>query len=311
MPAVQSKNYTVTYYPGGDGHHLAMDEIEWDTDHPKREDEIEYMAYGMETCPTTQREHAQMFVCFKKKKTLGAAIKVIQSWLEGAHVEIMKGTLQHNEKYCSKEGELREWGVKPTQGSRTDLTVWKDKIMSGEMTTEAILLEDPIAFHQYGRTFEKLEAVKRRKTWRTTMTKGIWYWGPTGCGKSRKAMEDYNPDTHYICRDEHGTMWFDGYDGHDIFILDEFRGNLPYRTLLQMADRHPYWLPVRGKEAMPFLASKVIVTSALPPKEVYNNLAEKDSLDQLLRRFEVIRLGPEPVAPVFHARTPPVADEEI
>jgi len=38
-----------------------------------------------------------------------------------AHIEKMKGNFAQNEKYCSKEGKLIEFGERPKQGKRTDL----------------------------------------------------------------------------------------------------------------------------------------------------------------------------------------------
>ena len=41
------------------------------------------------------------------------------------HVEEMRGALDQNENYCSKEGKLIEMGTRPAQGARTDLIAVK------------------------------------------------------------------------------------------------------------------------------------------------------------------------------------------
>ena len=62
----------------------------------------------------------------------------------------------------------------------------------------------------------------------------------------------------------------------------------PKADLLRMVDRYnTYSMPRRNKTPYPFVSKLVIITSSLPPEEVYNNLAEGDKLAQLLRRFEV------------------------
>ena len=57
-------------------------------------------------------------------------------------------------------------------------------------------------------------------------------------------------------------------------------------------DKWPFYVPRHGKEPVPFLAKHVIVTSSLPPAQVYKNREQEDSLDQLLRRVKVTDLTP-------------------
>ena len=119
------------------------------------------------------------------------------------------------------------------------------------------------------------------------MTEGIWYYGETGCGKSEKAFENYNPSTHYKYTEE----WWDGYTGQDTLIIDELRGDtLRFREILALVDKHPHYVKRRCREPIPFLAKQVIITSALHPKDIFTNLNADDKLDQLYRRFKIIKL---------------------
>ncbi len=131
------------------------------------------------------------------------------------------------------------------------------------------------------------------------MTKGIWYHGKTGCGKSETAFKDFNPDTHYVKSvNSKEADWWDGYTGQETVIIDEFRGQITYSELLSLMDGWPKKVSRRCREPIPFLAKKIIITSSLPPEEVYVNLAEKDSLDQLLRRCEIVEIGAEQKCPM-------------
>jgi len=192
-------------------------------------------------------------------------------------------------KYCQKDDTFVDgpWeaGTKPAQGKRNDLKKVKDEIVAGKRTVDEICVDDPSLYHQYGRTLHKLEDLQLRKRFRTTMTKGIWLWGPSGVGKSHEAFKDFTPQTHYVWANDNG--WQDGYVGQETVIINDFRGHIKYDELLQMVDKWPYAVRRRCREPAPFLAKKVIITSALPPAEVYNNRSERDSIDQLMRRFEV------------------------
>lgn len=246
---------------------------------------MQYLAYGKEIAPTTGKHHWQGFVYWHHPKTISASAKI----LKNAHVEHCRGSIDANEKYCSKENEYTTHGEKPTQGKRTDLDTIKNKLINGEITINEILLNEPMTYHLYGRTLEKIVDADTENKIRTWMTKGIWYYGKTGCGKSHKANENYSRDTHYIWNSE-DKNWWDNYKGQETVILDDFRGELKYGTLLKLVDRYDFSVPRRGRAPYPFLAKTLIVTSPLKPDEVYYNMNIKDCINQLLRRFEVIKI---------------------
>ena len=134
------------------------------------------MAYGLETCPDTGRKHHQGCIYFSGQRN---SVKGVARDLGNSHVERCCGNLDQNLDYCGKEGELIEIGNRPRQGKRVDLDLLKDEIMNGDQTVEDIVLNNPMAYHQYGRTLNKIEDIALRKKWRTWMTKGIWIYGKT------------------------------------------------------------------------------------------------------------------------------------
>jgi len=263
-----------------------------------KKDRIRFIAYGEETCPTTGRKHHQCFMYLWKQSSTGVrALNNIGKWFanedqQAAHVEPMRGSFRDNEAYCSKEGSYTKLGEEPAQGSRGDIVENKDMIVDGTLTPDDIALSDPSHYHLYGRTYEKLHTIALRKKWRTEMTEGLWYWGGTGVGKSHKAFANYHPDTHYI--KDLNTQWWDGYKGQETVILNEFRGQLKFSSLLELVDKWPLNVSCRNKESVPFLAKKVIVTSSMVPEDVYKNVLN-DNMNQLRRRFsirEVVRFNP-------------------
>ena len=85
--------------------------------------------------------------------------------------------------------------------------------------------------------------------------------------------------------------WWDGSVGQDNVLLNDFRGEIKYGTMLNLTDKFAYYVKIRQRERVPFLAKKLIVTSSLHPVALYKKLNPDDSIEQLLRRFEVIALN--------------------
>lgn len=276
--SIESKNFTFTSFG---------------VDEPKfKEVAMRYLAYGKEVCPTTKKEHWQGFVVMNKKMILSTAIATINiSCNHKCHVEIMRGNLKDNERYCSKEGKYTEHGDKPKMGARTDLIKIKNDIMQGKTNVLKLRQVDPMLYHQYGRTLEKLEDDKLMLNKRTEMTKGIWIWGKTGTGKTKKAYEYFNGDEEgelFVWTNDKG--WWDGYRQQRVVLMDDYRGEIPYNDMLKLCDRYIHKVSRRGREPVVFTSELIIVTSSLHPKRVYKHRDEEDNIEQLLRRFEVIHL---------------------
>lgn len=244
---------------------------------------MQYLAYGHETCPTTGKKHLQGWVYWTNARWKFACRRKYK-----AYFEVCNGTIADQDKYCSKESSLTTFGTKPQQGTRTDLQSVVNDIKDGNLTVDEIAVDNPILYHQYGRTLSHVEDIFLRTKFRTEMTTCTWYWGETGVGKSHTAFTDFDPSTHYLFRADIG--WWEGYTQQDTVIINEFRGELKYSELLQLIDKWPYYVRRRNREPMPFTSKHIIITSSLPPAEIYHNLAEQDSLDQLYRRINLVHL---------------------
>ena len=65
---------------------------------------------------------------------------------------------EQNEKYCSKEGESEEFGIRPKQGQRNDIVAMKEKLDAGQRRLE-IAYEDAFMFtvvgqmHRFAETY--------------------------------------------------------------------------------------------------------------------------------------------------------------
>lgn len=260
----------------------------------------EYIIYGDEICPHTKKPHHQGFcyfsgalTCHKNKKGKMFS-KRVAKLLNNCHHEACSGNLDQNCNYCIKDDNVHEFGKEPKQGHRTDLDAIKESILEQKLTVEDICAEHPTIYHQYGRTLNKLEDMALRKRFRTWMTKGFWYHGSTGTGKSHTAFHEHTsyplPGDWYLWPKD--GSWWDGYKGESVVIINEFRGSchLSYDELLDLTDKWPKYVSRRNREPVPFLAKKIIITSPDEPEICYLNGGELDDCEQLLRRFEVIHL---------------------
>lgn len=251
------------------------------------ENEVKYLGYGAETCPETKKSHWQGFVYFFDKVSIKKAQEILK--IGKSHMEIMKGDFTDNEKYCSKEQHFTHFGSVPKQGRRVDLEEITAKIKEGKISVDEIALSQPIVFHQYGRTLERVEEITLRKRFRTTMTTCDWIYGKTGVGKSHHAFTNFSPDTHYVHNLNDAGFW-NGYTGQETVIISEFRGQIPYGELLDLIDKWPKTVKIKGKSPVPFISKHIVITSSMHPNEVYHNLAESDSLEQLHRRIKILHI---------------------
>lgn len=258
--------------------------------------QIRFICYGAEVCPKSGREHHQLFLYMRGNTTYGKKqLGKLGSMFGPIHcnVEPMWGRVDENEYYCSKESDLIKHGDEPKQGRRGDIDECAKSIMAGEFTVDQLCVENPGFFHQYGRTMDRIERIALRKRWRSWMTLGEWITGPSGSGKSHRAFRGYDPETHYsVCvQDLAGGQWWDGYCGQEIVIINEFRGQIPFSELLDLVDKYPKTVRNRGREPVPFLARKVIITSICTPQECYPNVDWYTRGYQFDRRFAVETLA--------------------
>lgn len=122
------------------------------------------------------------------------------------------------------------------------------------------------------------------------MTKGLWLYGKAGEGKSFIAESLVRKYGDFYRHDVEDKGWWDKYHGEENVLLQDFRGGLKYSELLNLVDRYAHTVPRRNVGTIPFVAKRVVVTAAGPPSAVYQNLAAWDGLEQIHRRFLVLRV---------------------
>lgn len=258
-------------------------------EHNLKQFNYHYLLFSREVAPTTGTPHLHIYVELNQQMTMSAIQKKMSNRLANIDDILKNSTPEKYITYCKKDGNFYEDGTPRKQGERTDLDDLKNDILNNTSNVNSIVVENPMAFHQYGRTLERIERIHLRTKFRTWMTKGYWLYGATGVGKSHMVFQDFDPKTCYVKNKL--TKFWDGYTGQEKVIINEFRGQIDFSDLLDLVDKWPMEVDIKGGEKVPFLAKEVWITSCAPPNEIYkNSLTAHDKIDQFYRRFEITHL---------------------
>ncbi len=236
---------------------------------------VKYICYGVETCPTTNKPHLQGYCELANAKSLSAIKKIFSA--PALHIERRKGTAQQAKAYCQKDGEFHEAGTISQQGKRTDINSLYENLENGYNMRD-VIGERPM-FQHFGIAKQWLTYNEKGRDWLPTI---YWFYGESGTGKTRSAMEMF-PAAWLSART---LRWWDGYDGHEAVIIDDFRKDFcTYHELLRILDRYAYRVEYKGGYRQ-LLAKNIIITSCYHPQDVYDT---REDLAQLLRRITEIR----------------------
>lgn len=222
--------------------------------------------------------HFQGFLYFTNAKTFSAAHKL--PGLARAHFEIIKGTPDDNVRYCSKEGDYEDFGVKPCQGARSDLDTVSQLVTSGKRIAD-VAFECPVQFIKFHKGIEKLIALQVSP--RDYKTEVLWFWGPTGTGKSKTAFDLASEESGYYVKDPL-NKWWDGYEQQHTVIIDDYRRDFStFAQLLRLFDRYPMTVEAKGSTTQ-FSSQRIIVTTPKSPKDTWEGRSDEE-IGQLLRRI--------------------------
>jgi hypothetical protein len=233
----------------------------------------QYHVYGREVAPTTFTPHLQGFITFKKSMRLSALKKFNQR----ACWSITRDTSHKAAAYCKKEDPNPfERGSAPTPGSRTDIHTACEMIKAGKTLTE-VATECSTVFVKYGRGLRDLK-LTLDAPYQHESTRGYWYWGAPGTGKSYKARME-NPEAYIKSQNK----WWDNYQGESCVILDDMDSNMLGHLLKIWADRYPCTGETKGG-TVNLRYAKFIVTSNYSIESLWE---DEEMRAAIRRRFKV------------------------
>lgn len=275
MPARQSRNwcFTLNNYTNDEYERLLQS---------YSPDAISYLVAGKEV-GETGTPHLQGYVMFMRKKAAGGVKTALGT--DRLHVEIARGTPIQAADYCKKDGDFIELGIlQSTQGSRNDLSEVHEMLRTGSNMLE-VADSHFSTFIKYHKGFTLYTSL--RSTPRDFRTQCVWFWGPTGTGKSRRAYDESmalcNGSVSYIS--DETLRWFDPYRGEKGVVLEDFDGTAKISLLLRILDRYPLQVPVKGSFVQ-WRPRIVWITANFHPETLYGCSPQ---FAALLRRIDDIQ----------------------
>lgn len=221
--------------------------------------------------------HLQGRITFARSYRLSGLKKLIPR----AHWE--KTMCVQDSLYCKKEDSELILNVdNRKQGQRSDLDELRTLVDSGATKLDLFEAHFPsmVRYHKGIYEYRCLKNARRKRP----APEVIWFYGPSGSGKSTHA-EELAPEAYWVCAEHGDKIWWDGYDGQDTIIFDDFRPTMmTYGDLLKLTNNcGRYRLAIKG--GSDWLTSKrIIFTSDRHPRDMYAMYDE-----QLHRRISTFK----------------------
>lgn len=240
-------------------------------------------------------EHFQGYIKFEKPKRMPWVKSTLHS--DHVHLEPARGNNDQCIDYCIKISTHVEgpWWFpdeatvrSSTQGQRTDLSEMAAAAKEGKSLMEISEL-DPATYIRNYRGIAAYRQLHNPAAKNRDVLKVICLHGPSGVGKTYWARRTLNKPVFEpeIKKDQ---VWFNGYNGEDIILLDEYAGQLPIPIFNKICDPYAYMAPCK---MAPYVAAEwhhVIILTNLCPTEWYNehttDILQRDSV------FRRIGYGP-------------------
>jgi len=269
-PGVRVRHWAFTCYKFRDYEKLFKENPDW----------IRYILIGEEVCPKTGRLHLQGYIQFHRVKRFWG----VKKYLVDTHIEPCKGSVRQNKIYCCKDGKFKEYGKAVFQGQRTDLEQIQNEIEEGA----SLAYIQRNHFQTYCRYRNGIKDYlttcqeKSRKKFRDVHVS--LYTGQSRGGKTYAAEAR---DTDYFKIEAENMKWWDGYNGEDTLIINDYDNDVKITCLLTLIEGYQRRLPIKG--AFTYANwTKVIITTNKKPHELHTKAMERHR-EALFERFDEIK----------------------
>lgn len=270
----RSRDYAFTFYPEEERELFTSNKV------------IRYIIYGIEKCPTTGRTHFQGYAYFAREVSWKIA-KAELSNDKSLHVEECKGEREDNILYCMKgeqskdewkqfkekgpnwgiNAEIKEFGVKPKQGKRTDIHLFNQKLEEGVPLKD--IIKDSNNYQCCRMAELKYKYCENKRPIKDIEV--IWIYG--GTARERKMAAYLEEEDIFTPMSD---KWWDGYDMDKTVLIEEYDNKYcNSKRLDQLTDIFPFRIETKGGSRQ-VQYTKIIFTSKtypIVPDEVLERLS--------------------------------------
>lgn len=213
------------------------------------------------------------------------------------NIEIVKSTPWKVVEYVKKDGNY--WEYLPENAPKQSITSLsrkeKNKLLR-KIDPLNLYLEDEISAIQCANLIKAKKLIKQEAEMKITKREKpivLWFFGPTGTGKTRTAVEiAEEAGKEYWMSHGETLNWFDGYTGQEYAIIDDFRrGMCKFNYLLRLLDRYTLAVPIKGGFTK-WNPKVIIITCPVSAKESWQyfdkdgEIQDWDHIEQLIRRID-------------------------
>lgn len=231
---------------------------------PKSWGGVKYCVWQKELCPTTKKEHFQLFVQFEKRCFRTKCLKLYKGdWRPARYPE--KADL-----YCQKEKTRigGPWTIGEFVKRGNKMNQIKEDILDGA-TEKQIMLDHIGMYIRYSTGIRRARALMTKE--RTEITQITWIWGASGSGKSTYARKLAYAGDRSVFYKHPTNKWFDGYEQEDVVVIDDYKGALYPALLFNLGgNKHPMKVEIKCGST-DFCATEIIITSVKHPCHCYGD----------------------------------------
>lgn len=151
-----------------------------------------------------------------------------------------------------------------SKGSQNDFSALRDSIKNGASYEDVIDNFPSLAF-RYERAIKEYITSNNAKNMNDRKLEVTVLVGKPGVGKTSYVMNKYDRHDIFILQPR-DPLWWDGYNGQDVLLIDDFYGTIDHDMMLKILDIYPLSLNIKGGTTYARW-TKVFITSNDSPTE--------------------------------------------
>lgn len=238
-------------------------------------DIVRFIKGQKERCPSTGKLHWQGVIHMYDPCRLTKMRKLLEMGKGEKSGDLKPQYSNKALEYVHKEhtsvGGRFCYGEPSKQGIRTDLRHIQKLIREGSSDWE-LMNEFPGQYQRYHKYFEKYRGLfLEKKSTEYIKQKVILISGQTDLGKTRSVLYDENNKRRknvYKISAYNGLKWWNGYNGQDTILIDEFNNQVPCCKMLDILEGHQRRVEYKGGHTY-LCCSNIYITTNLKKHQIY------------------------------------------